>query len=516
MVGRPRRRHVVNRDGRLRNRGINTTHQASRPLVDERKLSLGLVSMPKRLKLFLASLFGVALVIIVWAAIGGILTYSKVVDTSGKRPALSFLGGLKPNQLQGEGDGRINVLLIGVGGAKHPGGTLADTIMVASFDTKNKEVALLSIPRDLYVSYDNKRSSKINAVHAYGEQNAKNTGGGPALLKKTVGTILDLPVHYYVRVDFTALQKIVDTLGGVTVDVERTIVDNMYPADNMIDYAPFRLAAGTQKLDGKTALKFVRSRHGANGEGTDFARADRQQKVLAAIKEKAMTVGVLTNPKKISELIGILGDHVKTDISLVEAERFFSLWKDVDSSKIMSKVIDNSADGPLVSHSGDERGAILLTRTGDYTEVQQIAHELFIDPYLREEKATIALVNASGSTATGTYVAKLLKDRGYQVTDITPKTQEKQTKTSILDHTKTKPYTRQFLETRFKAIASYKGIERVNAADTTTKVYDMTLAVGADYQPPRAKAPVQTKATAKPTPSLSPQPNEGSDAATQN
>jgi hypothetical protein len=314
------------------------------------------------------------------------------------------------------------------------------------------------------------------------------------------------------------LQKIVDTLGGVTVDVERAIVDNTYPADNMIDYAPFKLAAGTQKLDGKTALKFVRSRHGGNGEGSDFARAKRQQKVIAAVKEKALSAGVLTNPKKISDLIGILGDHVKTDITLTEAERFLLLWKDVDSSKITSKVIDNGVDGPLVAHSGDERGYILLPRTGDYTEIQQIAHELFIDPYLREEKATIAIINGSGSTATGTYVAKLLKNRGYQVTDITPKTQAKQSSTSILDHTKAKPYTRKFLEARFKTTATNEKSNRANAADSTAKVYDITLTVGANYQPPKIKPLTQSTAKPTTTPSISPspQPNEGSDAPTQN
>lgn len=481
MVGRPRRRHGIVHNGQIRNQQKPAvSFNKSLGVYDQRQARSRFV-LPKKIKIAIFAVFAIAVLSIGYVLTAGAINYNKIIDRSGsdKGPALSFLGGMKKNQLKGEAEGRINVLLIGVGGANHPGGTLADTIIVASLDPKTKKVALLSVPRDLYVSYDSgKREGKINSVQSYGEQNPKTTGGGPALMKQTLNDILGLPIHYYVKVDFTALQKIVDTLGGITVNVDTAIVDLQYPADNMIDYAPFRLSAGTQTLDGKTALKYVRSRHGGNGEGSDFARAKRQQKVLAAIKEKALSLGVLTNPKKIADIIGILGDHVKTDITLTEAEQFFELAKDVDSGNMNSIVIDNGADGPLIAHSGDARGAILLTRTGDYTELQAMARDVFVIPQLQTEKAAIGIVNASGSTATGTYVINLLKARGFTVTDLTPKGQTKQEKSTIVRNETDKPTSQGYLETLFGVKAGD------NTQSAVTPAYDFVVTIGSGYKPP--------------------------------
>lgn len=505
MIGRPRRRHVIDQSGRLRHGSPATTKASGKR--GQRQSIISKEDQKTAVSRWLKIAFGLVIVLAiglgVWAVAGVMTTYSKVVDTNSTKraPILSFLGEVKPNQLQGEGDGRINVLLIGIGGAKHPGGTLADTIMVASLDPKNKEAALLSIPRDLWVPISGNGSGKINSAHSYGEQKAKKSGGGPAVMKKTVSDILDLPIHYYIRIDFSALEKIVDTLGGVTVDVENPIVDYTYPADNMIDYAPFRLAAGPQKLDGKTALKYVRSRHAAGLEGSDFARARRQQKLLEAVKQKSMTVGVLGNPKKIGEFMTILGDHVKTDITLSEGERFLQIWKDIDESKVVSKVLDNGPDGPLVSHSGDARGSILLPRagTGDFSEVQQIAHEIFTDPFLRQEKAKISFVNATGSTTKGQQILRQLKSFGYDVTDDTPKGQEILKKTELIDRTGDKPYTVRFLSTRFKTEAV---LRRSNDS-----AHDIELTVGTDYTTSQTKS---TKAITSPKASV----QEGSSGRT--
>lgn len=509
MVGRPRRRHVVAHSGQLQRNTLSVKAPEKFPAITDQRRSRSRFSLPKKVRIAAFVVFAAAVVSIGWVLTAGALSYNKIVDRTGDtKPALSFLSGITQNKLKGESENRINVLLIGVGGANHPGGTLADTIMVASVNPKTKQVALLSVPRDLYIDYDNgKREGKINSVNSYGDQNPKTTGGGAALMKQTVGDVLGIPIHYYVKVDFTALQKIVDTLGGITVDVDTAIVDLQYPADNMIDYAPFRLAAGVQKLDGKTALKYVRSRHGGNGEGSDFARAKRQQKTLAAIKEKALSLGVLTNPKKIADIITILGDHVKTDISAVEAEHFFEIVKDVDSTKMNSMVLDNGVNGPLVAHNGDARGSILLTKTGDYSELQAIARDIFAIPQLQAEKASVGLINASGSTATSSYVTSLLRYRGFEVTDITPKGQLKETKSSLVKNDDTKPGAESYLEGQFKVTAT------VAEDGIANSKYDLILTVGSDYKLPTPSIkPTATKKTT-PSPKTSPTPatSEGTD-----
>lgn len=484
MIGRPRRRHVARSNGSsIKESNVKHTNSSS-------VFSQG-VRQNIWLKRVLVGLTSLVILGVLWVLVGTLITYSKVTESNstGRAPLLSFLGDIRPDQLQGEGDGRINILLIGIGGKNHQGGLLADTIMVASLDSKNKELALLSLPRDLYVPIAGNGYAKINSAHSYGEQFAQKTGGGAAVMKKTVSNLLDLPIHYYMRVDFEAFIKIIDTVGGVTMNVERPIVDLSYPASNMIDYEPFRLKAGIQTLDGKVALKYARSRHSSGAEGSDFARARRQQLLIAAVKTKAFRVGVLANPRKINEFMRIVGDHVKTDITIQEAERFFQYFKEVDESKIISKVIDNGPGGPLVSHSGDARGSILLPKSGDFSEVQQIVHEIFVDPFLRQEKATISLVNASGSKTVGLNVLQQLKSYGYIAADNTPPSQAKQKSVELINKSGEKPYTVKFLESRFKTSAVTRREKN--------SIYDLILIIGSDYTPTIVKSSVASPSVPK-------------------
>lgn len=400
----------------------------------------------KPFKVFLLLLAIFILLPIGWVGLSALGTLNKISDKSGdgKSPALSFLDKVKPNQLQGEGDGRINILLLGIGGAGHPGGQLSDTIMIASFNPKDKSLAMLSIPRDLYVPIPDVGWNKINYAHAYGEQYLKDKGGGPGLAKKTVSEILDLPIHYYVRIDFSGFQKLVDALGGVTVNAEKPISDPLYPDEKMIGYEPFYLKAGTQKLDGKTALKYARSRETTS----DFDRARRQQILLGAIKEKSLSAGVLANPKKIVDILGIIGNHVRTDMAAWEMERLITLGKDINANQIISKVLDNGPNGPLVS-SG-EGGYTLSPRTGNFKEIQRIAHEIFTDPYLSQENAKIEIQNASSRKGLAGDVSNQLQSYGYNVTKISVASESK-TKTIIYDYSNGKnPYTAKFLADRFK------------------------------------------------------------------
>ena len=378
--------------------------------------------------------------------------------------------------LAGEGDGRINILLIGIGGEKHTkGGNLADTIIIASIDPNNKKVAILSIPRDLQITLPKPLLGyeKINAVHALGEQESKKiSGGGPQLLKKTVSIILDLPIHYFIRIDFEGLKKIVDTLGGITVAVEKPISDPLYPAPNLIDYEPFKINAGEQKLNGSTALKYVRSRQTTS----DFDRAKRQQQVLMAIKDKSLTIGVLSNPKKVFELISALGKHIKTDLQAIEMERLLSLLKDIDSTSIINKVLDNDSDGPLMSTNNG--GYYLVPKTGNFKEVQAIAHSIFTDPYISQENASIAIQNGSNKTGKGNEVADMLKRYNYKIDSIVTSPLNSAT-TYIYDMTKgNKKITVGLLKKRLNAAVKTKINSDIIKA---TPNADIIIVIGDDY-----------------------------------
>ncbi|HSN69526.1 MAG TPA: LCP family protein, partial [Thermoanaerobaculia bacterium] len=176
-----------------------------------------------------------------------------------------------PNRIaQGIEDDRINVLVIGIGGKTHIGGgkDLADALMLASFRPSTGDVALLSIPRDLYVPIGRYGTHRINEAHRIGNQTAY-PGRGPKLTMDTVSSILGIPVHGFIRIDFAGFEKIIDQIGGVDVYVERSFHDFLF--DDGFE-------KGWQHLDGDRALRYARYRYVNDAEeGTTFGRERRQQ-----------------------------------------------------------------------------------------------------------------------------------------------------------------------------------------------------------------------------------------------
>lgn len=373
-------------------------------------------------------------------------TFSRIhIDDDSSWPNFQ-LSKIGVRKLQGESDNRVNILLAGIGGSQHPGGQLADTIILASLNPQDKKIALLSIPRDLYVPLPKPLVGfdKINAAHALGERDVVKTGGGLNMLEKTVSEVFNQPIHYVVSVDFEGFKKLVDVVGGITISVEKAIYDPYFPAKNMVDYEPFSIKAGQQTLNGEIALKYVRTRYTTS----DFDRARRQQQILQAIKEKAFSLNIVANPKKIAEIAKIIGDKLKTDLQVWEAERLFSITKDVTKEKIITKVIDNGPGGPLVSSS--EGGYYLKPKDGNYQELKQIAKNIFEQPALAEENAKIEIVNASNQNGLGSKIAENLKSYGLAVNRIS-KQSTNASSTVIYDATNgRKPETLAILKTKLK------------------------------------------------------------------
>ncbi len=370
-------------------------------------------------------------------------------NTTGSAPSLlsSILGDVDARQLKGEGDGRINILLLGLGGEGHTAPNLTDTIIVASIDPRKKTIAMLSIPRDLYINIgDNYGYGKINSVYAYGEQD-NYSGGGGAFIKERISELLDLPIHYYARIDFEGFRKMVDTVGGITVDVEKDIYDYAYPNYNN-GYDPFFITKGMHEMDGEVALRYARSRHTTS----DFDRARRQQQVMSALKGKALNINFISNPAKISKTLDILGDHLRTDIQLWEMERMYDLMKDVNTDTIVNKVLDNSVEGLLVDGRSDGGGYILLPRAGDFSEIRNFVHSIFIDSYIKEENARISLWNGTPRTGLATRVSSMLEPFGYNIIEVKNAPEKTHQQSVIYDYTGgTKPYTIQYLKNRFDA-----------------------------------------------------------------
>ncbi len=284
-------------------------------------------------------------------------------------------------------ENRINILLLGRAGEHYPGKNLTDTIMLASIDTKTRQVALLSFPRDLYAPIGQSANhTKINAIYQIG----LNTSDGVALLRETIEEISGEPVHYSIVADFDGFEKIIDTLGGVSVDVPRDLLDTRYPGKNY-SYETFAITKGWQKLNGATALKYVRERH-SDPEG-DFGRAKRQQQVMQAVRDKVFSTGTFLNIFTLSRLLDTLGASIKTDITLDEMESFLALIRTLDTKNITTVVIDAWKRESLlrVSHIPTPNGNafVLLPRTGNWKEIRTLAHHIFSLESLQQERERI-------------------------------------------------------------------------------------------------------------------------------
>lgn len=290
--------------------------------------------------------------------------------------------------LQGEEEGRVNILLLGRAGERYPGRNLTDTVMVMSLDTKRGKVALLSLPRDLYAPIpDTGLYTKINSMYQYGL--GRNEGVEP--MRQAIEHITGLPLHYFVILDFDGFEKAVDTLGGIRIEVLRDFYDPRYPGKNY-SYETFEIKKGWQTLDGATALKYVRERH-ADPEG-DFGRAKRQQQVIQAIKEQTLSSGTLFNVFTVHNLIETLGESVKTDMETEDIGSLIELSKTLDTKNVTSVVIDAWKKESLlrVSHVqvGPVRAFALVPRTGNWNEIKDVSEHLFELDTLKKRQAEIA------------------------------------------------------------------------------------------------------------------------------
>lgn len=298
-------------------------------------------------------------------------------------------------------DHSINILLLGLAGGTHEGPDLTDTMMFASIDSDKNRVTLVSIPRDLWVP---ELKAKINTAYAAGNNQEKN--GGITLSKVVASKVVGQPIDYVLAIDFTGFVKAVDLVGGLDMDVVRAFDDYEYPieekrediCDQTLEEATLRIATeaatvvfpcryehvhfdkGLQHMDGAKSLIFVRSRFAIGEEGTDFARSQRQQKVLYAFKEKIFSLGTILNPIKLTSLYTILSESINTNIQQSEFDDFVKLVQKVKNAKVSSSVIEledkkRKKPGLLINPPlEDFNGSwVLIPRkgNGDFSEIQE-------------------------------------------------------------------------------------------------------------------------------------------------
>ena len=387
----------------------------------------------------------------------------KVFGGGGGAPALN--ANVDPTKLKGEGDGRVNVLMLGKGGEGHDGADLTDTILIASIDPIQKEMSLMSIPRDFWVKNSDGSANKINAVYA----NAKNKvlsgkktsdikdraeQAGEAAVESKVEEITGIPMHYYVMVDFTAFEKAINIVGGIDINVSKdgTVYEKLWDESTRKNYT-LDVKAGPNHFDGQRALFYARSRH-TSARG-DFDRTERQRAMLVALKDKITSAGTYSNPVKVTQLINDFGDHVHSNLSTSEILRVYDIVKSIDSSKIGSVGLADPPNNFVTT--GMVSGQSIVQPTAglfDYSAIQNFVRNSLKDGYLKNENASIAVFNGSNTTGLATKRATDLRSYGYNITTVDNAPTRNYSQTILVDLTGgKKKYTQHYLEQRLKVTA---------------------------------------------------------------
>lgn len=313
---------------------------------------------------------------------------------------------------------RVNILLLGTGGAGHEGPDLTDTMILASIDKDGDDTVLISIPRDLWAP---QLTAKINSAYAYGQEKDER---GLEQASETVSGLFNLPIHYALRVDFDGFTKAVDLVDGLDINVQMPFVDARYPiARRQDDLCGFTIEAqeidgiaqevvkdatgsaiplasitdennpftcryetitfkkGHTLMDGETALKFVRSRYGTNDEGSDFARSARQQKVILAFREKVFSLGTFFDPPRAFDLIKTFDQSIDTDVENDEITLFIKLAQKIDPAKLRRVVLDSDRPesvltvGDPQAHGGQ---FVLVPKGGNWHDLAEyVQGEIF-------------------------------------------------------------------------------------------------------------------------------------------
>lgn len=269
----------------------------------------------------------------------------KIRTLSQKKPEVSAspkVGVLLPLQ-----DEFLDILILGTNGS------LSDTIITASINPTLRTITLISYPRDLLVN-----GRKINEI--YGKF-------GIEKIAEAITELSGIIVERYVVINLQAFIDIIDTLGGIDINVPKALTDHLYPGPNYT-YSTFSITAGQHHLDGITTLKYARSRKSTS----DFDRSKRQQQVIEAVIQKLKSQDIFSDLEKSYQILTQLASQINTNIDAIKAISYYQDYKDytLEQGNVLTTA------NYLYSTHNDRGQYILLSRTGDFSEIKAYIHNL--------------------------------------------------------------------------------------------------------------------------------------------
>lgn len=365
----------------------------------------------------------------------------------------------------------MNVLVIGVDRPEVGQGENTDTIIVVSVNRANGAVTMLSIPRDLWVFIPSSPTgtySRINTAHRTGIREGY-PGGGMGLLSATIEHNFGIPIHHWVRVDLRGFVRAVDTLGGVTVAVPCTVNLRYRAPETISDTLEIIMEPGVYRMDGATALRYVRTRRGVS----DFERSRRQQLMLKALWKEALRLDVIP---KIPSLWDTLHASIDTDLGLGDILSLAPMALGIKSHHIRSRYIDYYYTADWITADGWQVLLPIWDRIYPMLEVLTYPPPAAGDR-LEQEGARVIVLNGTSRPQVEMLAADRLRWEGFNIVSTGPD--------QFNDH----PYTRiVVLSDKPEALARLADLLAVapenilHLSEPETNA-DLKVILGADYDP---------------------------------
>jgi LCP family protein required for cell wall assembly len=409
---------------------------------------------------------------------------------------LSKLPGVQSGEDNSAGGSRINVLVMGLDRRPREGQAPArtDTMFVLTIDTHTKTAGMLGIPRDLWVEIPTKDGNgyfqeRVNAAFVLGEVNDYD-GGGPALSIATTEHLLGIKIDHYVVIDFQGFKEIIDALGGVDVDVPSYLRDDLYSDTELPgDYLPQEFEPGVQHMDGTRALAYARIRRGTS----DLDRIQRQQRVIFAVMDKALSLNVLPNALSLWKKYK---NTIDTDISDLQVPGYATLAADIPPERIIALSL-----GPATVPWTTPAGASVLLAAPE--GIQQIVEALFSDQQILEEGAMVEVQNGTGEPGLASSVVDYLVNLGLPRSSLVTSNAGEQDlgqPSVIVDYTGKRYTAEKLAEWLGLPSDSVRSAGADDAALKTNDQADIVLIVGTDVNLDRLTAAAAEPDTSGQTP----------------
>jgi polyisoprenyl-teichoic acid--peptidoglycan teichoic acid transferase len=370
---------------------------------------------------------------------------------------------------------QVNIVLMGCDYRKGQSNWRTDTIVVISVDPRNMTISMLSIPRDLWVYIPDFGQERINTADFLGERMEVNQDRA-LMLKKVIQMNLGIPIHYFVRVNYDAFETIMNTIGGVTVEVACPL-DDIFPNKNSpTGWSRISIKPGIHHMDGRTALVYARTRDNTN----DFSRARRQHEIMKGVWQGALSADIIRDGPR---LWNILHSSVQTDLGLQDMMALGYVAMRVKPENIRSYFIDYASVQPWTTPAG---ASVLLPVQ---SSIQQIVKTMFAPPAATEKpqasapasenRIRVTVLDGIGNPERANLAASQLRWKGLKVVGVSVADRNDYAKTGVVDYgTSTKPANL----TRLCGVLGLKP-ESVSKEPNPSSPVDFQVIIGRDYDP---------------------------------